>query len=314
MKRSNFAKRLSAIFSSAILSGLALFQGTAYAQEQGPEKPPEAPPPATDKTWEQKDWERQSWDQPSKKAADRRGIDEKVEDFFAHKYSVHTSKDGIWIAPPQRFDIRLAPLPSDGLFQVTREYIELKPLRKEWYGRATGIEYGLAANIGNGYEIGNVHWDFRTGLNLGYYPGPTHEGKTRIESHENSRAGAFVEGSRSFSFGESTANLITGLSFSRVSGHDIGRGTDARVYTQMDFPALFSKPSVSGDSTSLGTFSGTIKGYAGTQTSGAQIGIYFNNLKSDGKGVNFSAGPEVHYDKRDGVSYRFKVRVSPKIW
>lgn len=309
MKRSNFAKRLSAMFSSAILSGLALFQGTAYAQEKAPEKAPEAPPPATDTTWEQK-----SWEQPRSAPADRRGIDEKVDDFFAHKYSVHTTSKSIWIAPPQRFDIRLAPLPSDGLLQVTREYIELKPLRKEWYGRATGIEYGLTANIGNGYDIGGVDWDFRTGMNLGYYPSPEREGKKRLEVHENSRASVFVEGSRNFSFGDSTAYLITGVSFNRVSGNEIGRGTDTRVYTQMDFPALFSKPSVSGDSTSLGTFSGTVKGYAGTQTSGAQIGIYFNNLKSDGKGVNFSAGPEVHYDKRDGVSYRFKVRVSPKFW
>ncbi len=313
MSKPGLVRRVKAMFSSLMLSGLALVSSHAFAQEAPGEGSDNGQRTAQVEGLDLKP------EHKAEKAKDTRGVNERVDDFFAEKYSVKVTRDSIWIAPPQRYEVRLMPLPENGLLNVTYEYLELKPLKKEWYGQARGIEYGIQAHIGKGsYTIGNAEWDFRTGANLGYYEVPLdykrEDGKASRYPESNSRAGIFIEGSRGLTLGGNHANLITGVSYSRTGGPDVGNGSDARVYTQLDLPALFSKASTPGDSASVGTFSGTVRAYAGTRTYGGELGIYFNNLKSDGKGVNYSAGPEIRYDKQGGVHYGFKFRVAPKFW
>lgn len=303
-----YVSRLTKAFSSIVMSGLALVSSHSWAQDANPEESADNAPPPTPLVESTN-----SYAPPSSQGPDTRRIDEKEDDVFSRRYKVHVSRENLWVSPPQRYDATLLPLPKDGLLDVTREYIEFRPLKKEWYGRSTGIEYGIRANI----NTSSPEWDFRTGLTFGYYHGRPEEEKEqgRWEGRDhNTRTHFYVEGARSVTLGDTSANLIAGVSFNRVSGPDIGNEEGTRVYTQMDFPALFSKPSNPNDSFSLGAFSGTVQAYAGTDTYGGKLGVYFNNLKDDGKGVNFSAGPEVRYDQRGGVSFHFKVRVAPKFW
>jgi len=294
--------RLTKIFSSVIMSGLALFSSHSWASGA----PEEQGPPEPQRVTQVEDY------RPIGRAdlppRDTRRLEEREDDIFGRKFSVHATKENIWIAPPQRYDFMLMPVPQNGALTVTREYLEIKPLKKEWYGHASGIEYGFDANIGPGSRSGTTEWDFRTGLKLGYYHGEQGE----RSNDNNSRVSAFVEGARPLTIGGSSAYIVTGVSFNSVSGPDVGKGKETRVYTEVDFPALFGKPQ--SDNSAFGKFSATVKAYAGTQTYGGQLGIYFNDLKSDGKGLNYSAGPEIRYDKDGGVTYRFKFRVAPKFW
>lgn len=278
------AKSLTKIFTSVVMSGFALWSSMAHANEGDDTV---RTPTAQVET-----------------ATDSRGINDKVDDYFAHKFSVRASRDSFYITGPERFDVRL--FPSNSVIDVTREYLEVKPLRKEWYGHSSGIAYGMQANIGQGsYTIGGQEWNLRTGFNLAFYNSPDHRAQD-----SNSRAGAYVEGVRPVTVAGNGAYLITGVSYSSNSGPDVGNDHGARVYTQLDMPAVFSAARNDG----IGKFSATFKAYAGTDTSGTELGVYYNDLKSDGKGMNFSVGPEFRYDHRDGVTYRFRVRVAPKFW
>jgi len=295
--------RLTKIFSSVIMSGLALVSSHAWASEAQEEQGPPSPEPVATQVEEYRPMGREVL-----LPRDTRRMEEREDDLFSRRYNVQASRENIWIGSPQRFDIMLMPVQENGLFQVTREYIEIRPLKKEWYGLASGIEYGFDANIGPGRQSGLAEWDFRTGMKLGYYHGE--QGERSLDN--NTRVSAFVEGARPVTFGDTSAYVITGISFNSASGPDVGKGQETRVYTELDFPALFGMPQ--SNNTAFGRFSATLRAYAGTQTYGGQLGIYFNDLKSDGKGLNFSAGPEIRYDQREGVSYRFKFRVSPKFW
>ena len=87
---------------------------------------------------------------------------------------------------------------------------------------------------------------------------------------------------------------------------------NARLYQQINFPSLFSSKTADNNG-GIGRYSGAVQTYVGDNGAyGAKIGIYYNNLKSEGMGVNFSVGPEVHYDKESGASFRLRVRASPR--
>lgn len=328
MAKKPFA-RLRKIFNTSVISGAALFMGhNAFAEEAKDDTPPVTlvqtaaldpqllveesvnPPAPAALPEEVKDV---MYHKPfnTTPRRDTRRLDEREEDMFSRKYSVRATRNSLWIGTPERFDIPLLPIPDGGFINITQEYIQIKPMEKEWYGLASGIEYNVEATLGDGgVTIRGSEWDFRTGLHLGQYDSPK-----RGEFDHNSRTRFYVEGAHSMTFGDTTAaNLVAGVSFNRVSGPDVVSAEGTRVYAQLDFPALFSEAINPANPYSLGDYSATVQAYAGTDTSGVKLGIYFNDFKESGNGLNFSAGPEIRYDQREGTSFHFKFRVSPKLW
>lgn len=296
------ASGLSQVFSSAMMSAGLFFSAQPSRAQEAPPPPPE-PVPSAQPNW--------GLDDGVKRLGDTGGLNDRIDNYFAHKPVIYVSKENFWIAPAARYDVTLLPLDKTGVLDVTREYVEMKPLRKEWYGRATGVEYGVQFNIGAASKTGN-DWTYRGGFNLGYYENPIERenGRYTRDTTGNTRAGAFVEGVKNVHVGSIPASLIVGTSAGRVSGPEIGRGSDARVYTEVNFPNLFNRKSAG--EYSLGKFSGVVRGYAGTQNSGVEAGIYYNDLKDDGKGINMSLGPEIRHDKEHGTSFRFRFKFSPK--
>lgn len=286
-----FLSSLKAAFSAALLAGVALpMQALAQdtAQDNAPASVPTSPI-------------------ESQTAPDRRGQDEKTDDFFAQKFKVYATKESIFIGQPQRHDFPLINLPENGAVTITHQYLDIRPLKKEWYGRATGVGYGIDLDIGNGVQIGNAEWFLRSGLYIGNFESPD-----RATRRDNNVLNASLEGSRDVTIGKTPANLIVGLSFNRVTGPDIDRpGSNAQIYQQLDFPALFNAGTAGGKS-GLGRFSGTVRTYAGNRSQGAEIGIYVNDFSNDGYGVNYSIGPEVGYDTEKGASVSIRFRIAPK--
>ena len=293
---------LTQTFSSAMMSAGLFFSAQPSRAQEAPPPPPE-PVPTAQPNWND--------DGSLPKHAEVGGLNDRIDNYFAHKPVIYVSKDNFWIAPAARYDVTLLPLEKTGVLDVTREYVEMKPLKKEWYGRASGVEYGVQFNIGAASKSGN-EWTYRGGFNLGYYDSPIERVNGRFvrDNEGNARAGAFVEGVKNVHVGSLPASLVIGSSVGRVSGPEIGRGSDARVYSEVNFPNLFNSSSTG--EYSLGKFSGVVRGYAGTQNSGVEAGIYYNDLKDDGKGINMSLGPEIRHDKERGTTFRFRFKFSPK--
>lgn len=309
------ASGLSHVFSSAMMSaGLLLSAQPSRAQDAAPSPPPE-PVPAS-----QSDWNNNTL--PRTQVQSTGGLNDRIDDYFARKPTVYVTRENFWISTPSRFDVTLLPLDQTGVLSVTREYLEMKPLKKEWYGRASGVEYGVQFNIGAGSTAStqvSSDWTYRGGFNLGYFENPVERvnGRYMRDNDGNARAGAFVEGVKNVHIGSLPASLIVGTSVGRVSGPQIGHGSDARVYTEVNFPSLFnSKAGRNGaNEYGLGNFSGVVRTYAGTQNYGVEAGFYYNDLNSDGNGINLSIGPEVRYDRENGTSFRLRLKVSPgKFW
>ncbi|HYD17215.1 MAG TPA: hypothetical protein VEF76_01895 [Patescibacteria group bacterium] len=297
---------LSKIFKSAMMSaGLLISAQPVLAQEAGPTPLPE-PTPKGSTGWD---------DLGARGVSNSGGLNDRIDDYFAHKPTISITRESVWISPAARYDVKLLPLDNTPL-TVTREYIEMKPMRKEWYGRAQGIEYGVQFNIGNSSSTAATgDWTYRGGFNLGYYDSPIerHGNRYTRESGGNSRVGVFAEGVKNVHVGSLPAALILGTSFNREAGNDVVNRNDARVYSEVNFPNLFD--SKDGNEYGLGKFSGVVRSYAGTETYGAEAGLYYNNLKDDGKGINLSVGPEIRYDKERGTSFRVRFKFSPqKFW
>jgi hypothetical protein len=293
--------RLKAVFSAAVL-GFAGMTSAVYAQET----PTAAPDTLPDVAGMQRD------EPTSVQKADRRGVEERTDDFFSTRYKVYATKESIWIGMPQRYNVDILSRPDNDVIRMTRQYMELRPLRKEWYGNATGVGVGLDYDLGRagGYDLGGGTWHLRGGTFIGSFESPYIKGEGR--ARHNDVFNTFVEGSRSVSFGKTEANLIVGASFNRAAGPHIDRASDARLYQQINFPTLFG--SAAGDNGGgIGRYSGAVQTYVGDGGAyGGKIGIYYNSLKSEGMGINFSIGPEVHYDKERGASFRLRVRASPR--
>jgi len=250
------------------------------------------------------------------RSLDRRGQDQQTDDFFAQKFKVYATKESIFIGQPQRYNFPLINLPEDGAVTVTRQYIDFRPLKKEWYGRATGVGYGIDLDIGNGIEIGQAEWFVRSGFYIGNFESPVRDKRgerhTQGEHRDNNVLSANLEASRDVSIGQTPANLIVGVSFNRVTGPDVDRpGSDTQIYQQLDFPALFNA-GTAGDQSGLGRISGSVRTYAGTRSQGAEIGIYVNDFSNDGRGVNYSIGPEIRYDTDRGASVGIRFKIAPK--
>lgn len=327
MAKKPFA-RLRTIFNTTVVSGAAFFMGhSAFAEEAKDDTPVElvqvasaAPlieehhvgPSAADKGSVEGPVADPMYHRPfdTTPRRDTRRLEDREEDMFSRKYTVRGTRDNIWIGSPERFDIPLLPVPDGGFINITQEYVQIRPMEKEWYGLASGIEYNVEATLGeSGVTIGGKEWDFRTGLHLGQYDSPR-----RGELDHNSRTRFYFEGAHSLTLADTAANLVAGVSFNRVSGPDVVNAEGARVYAQLDFPALFNDAVNPANPYSLGDYSATVQGYAGTDTYGVKLGVYYNDFKDNGGSVNFSVGPEIRYDEREGTSFHFKVRVAPKFW
>lgn len=315
MAASMAVNQLKATFSSVLLGGCALVSNTAFAetipQEGG--ALPDTIPPHTQHYDDTSDYSKIMREHRSRS----HNMEDNVNDFFQRKPKVRVTRESLFIGMPTRYDIPLLPTDA-GFMTITRQYIELKPLRKEWYGHISGIEYGFRADLGReSYSIGGADWNFSTGATLGYYDSPADEDGdgyyTRNRDHGNNRAFAFVEGQSDLTIGNLAANMIIGTSFNRLSGPDMEDKSDARLYTRIEFPSLFSG-ALQNNSGMPGRFSGMVSVYGGTESYGAQLGLYFNDLKAEGKGVNYSFGPELRYDNERGASVRFRVRIAPKFW
>lgn len=295
---------LKAAFSAAAL-GLAGLSGTAYAQQ--------TPPPATEP-------EALPEVMPLPVAldtapkADRRGLDERTDDFFATRYKVSLTRESIWIGTPQRYNVDMLSIPDNDVIRFTRQYLEVRPLRKEWNGNATGVGIGFDYDLGRagGYDLGSTTWHVRGGTFVGSFESPYVKGEGR--ERNNNVFNTFVEGASSVNIGKTPANLIVGASFNHAAGPHIERANDFRLYQQLNFPALFG--SSTGDAAgSIGRYSGAVQTFVGDNGSyGGKIGVYYNNLKSEGTGISFSVGPEVHYDSREGASFRLRVRATPRFF
>ena len=313
--------QLKASFTTLLLGGCALVSNTAFAEENPQESgaSPDTIPPLTGGYDDTSPYNNILRDHRSP----THNMEDNVNDFFQRKPKVRVTRESLFIGPATRYDIPLLPVDA-GFMTVTRQYIELKPLRKEWYGHVSGIEYGFRADLGQGsYSLGGADWNFSTGATLGYYDSLRHDYHdeedydaqkyTRDKNQGNNRAYVFVEGQSDLYIGNLAANVIIGTSFNRVSGPDIGHANDARIYTRLEFPSLFGGEN-QGHSGLPGKFSGMISAYGGTESYGARLGIYFNDLKNEGKGINYSFGPEVRYDNENGASVRLRVRIAPKFW
>lgn len=301
MEKKPLRLRLKAAFSAAVL-GLAGMTSAAYAQEA-----PVAPDTAPDYSG----LRLSPADVSAAPKSDRRGVEERTDDFFSTRYKVYATKESVWIGMPQRYNVDLFGLPDNDVIRMTRQYMELRPLRKEWYGNATGVGIGLDYDLGRpgGYDFGGGTWYLRGGSFVGSFESPYIKGEGRARN--NDVFNTFVEGSRSVNFANTEANLILGASFNRASGPHIDRASDTRLYQQINFPALFG--SADAGNGGIGRYSGAVQTYVGDGgTYGGKVGVYYNSLKSEGMGVNFSIGPEVHYDKERGTSFRLRLRASPR--
>jgi len=313
---STAVNQLKCAFTSVLLGGCALVSNTAFADEQ-PQDSDDLPD--TIPSYAQNNDDISDYNNILRNYRPRtQNMEENVNDFFQRKPKVRVTRESLFIGAPTRYDIPLLPV-NAGFMTVTRQYIELKPLRKEWYGHVSGIEYGFRADLGQGsYSIGDTDWNISTGATIGYYDSPEEEDDkdsyyTRDKDHGNNRAFVFVEGQSDLTIGNIAANVIIGTSFNRISGPDIGKSNDARVYTRLEFPSLFRGERL--NKTGLpGHFSGMVSAYGGTESYGARLGIYFNDLKAEGRGINYSFGPELRYDNHEGTSVRLRVRVAPKFW
>jgi hypothetical protein len=249
---------------------------------------------------------------PAHTVDSRRGLLSGFDDYFAHNYSLHTAHKGLWISPPSRTDVDLVQLPPGGFLQTTRQYVEVRPLRWDWLGQASGLGYNLQCDLGPGIDTANGVWTFKGGLGAYYFSDPN----PRLGG--DVRGTAFVETEHDLRLGKAPARLVLGTSFSAASGPDLGHGKDARLYSELDFPHLFGGKIATGDAAldeySPGRFSGVLRANCGASDYGGQFGLYYNHLEKDGKDVSFSAGPEIGYDKRRGATIGFRFRVSPKFW
>lgn len=316
MAASTAVNQLKASFSSLLLGGCALVSQNSFAEEIAQENATTPDTSAAPLRWDDNDsspYNNILRDHRSRS----RNMEEDVNDFFQRKPKVHVTRESLFIGAPTRYDIPLLPTDA-GFMTITRQYIELKPLRKEWYGHISGIEYGFRADLGQeSYSIGGADWNFSTGATIGYYDSPEdHDGDgyyTRNREHGNNRAFAFVEGQSDLTIGKFAANMIIGTSFNRLSGPDLDDTSDLRLYTRIEFPSLFGDRTQTGSGLP-GRFSGMVSAYGGTESYGARLGIYFNDLKAEGKGINYSFGPEIRYDNERGTSVRLRVRVAPKFW
>jgi len=315
MAASMAVNRLKATFSSVLLGGCALVSNSAFAEDIPQESgalPDTIPPLRLDYN------DSSAYDNILRDhRSNSHNIEDNVDDFFRRKPKVHVTRESLFISAPTRYEIPLLPTDA-GFMTITRQYIELKPLRKEWYGHAGGIEYGFRADLGkSSYTIGKNDWNFSTGATLGYYDSIRHDnedgGYTRDKSHGNNRAFVFVEGQSSLTLGKLDANMIIGTSFNHLSGPDMDDKSDARLYTRIEFPSLFGNGVQTGSGLP-GRFSGMVSAYGGTESYGAQLGLYFNDLKAEGRGINYSFGPEIRYDNERGTSLRLRVRIAPKFW
>jgi hypothetical protein len=293
MAKKPFTQRLKAVFATAVLGALPL---PALAQAVDPQPEADTAPlklPA---------WGGLS--PQGEDTADRRRLDQQADDFFDRKFKVYVTRENIFIGQPARHDFPLIDLPDDSGVSITRQYLDLKPMRKEWYGRASGVGYGIDLAVHRPVTALGAEWHMGGGMYIGAFDSPY-----RHETRDNSRNN--VEGSTEVRFGNTRGNMVLGVSYGNRHGPDIdNREEGARLYQQIDFPALFN--SKAGDTAGIGRFSGMVKTYVGTDSSGAEAGIYFNDLKNSGKGVNYSIGPEVRYDTERGTSVRLRVRIAPK--
>lgn len=246
----------------------------------------------------------------SPSAVDRRRLDQRTDDFFDQKLKVYATKESIFIGQPARHDFPLISLPEDSGVTITRQYLDIKPMRKEWYGQATGVGYGIDVAMNAPVTALGTDWHLGSGMYVGAFDSPD-----RFENRDSRRNNVFntyVEGATGVKIGSLKGNMVLGVSYGRRAGPDIEhREEGARVYQQIDFPSLFNS-AASADNYNIGRFSGMAKTYVGTDSSGAEAGIYFNDLKGDGKGVNYSIGPEVRYDTDRGASVRLRIRIAPK--
>lgn len=301
MAKKAFTKRLKAVFATAVL-GVMPLPALAQAVEQ---------PEVDTAPVQLPDFGSLADDMPdqTKSAADRRRLDQKTDDFFDQKFKVYATKESIFIGQPPRHDFPLINLPDDSGVTITRQYLDIKPMRKEWYGRATGVGYGIDLAVNTPMMALGKDWHMGSGMYIGAFDSPDRH-ETR-DSRRNNVFNAYVEGATDVQFGKTRANMVIGVSYGSRQGPDIEhREEGARLYQQLDFPSLFN--GAASDSYSIGRFSGMVKTYVGSDSSGAEAGIYFNDLKGDGKGVNYSIGPEVRYDTDRGASVRLRVRIAPK--
>ncbi|TVQ84141.1 MAG: hypothetical protein EA357_03515 [Micavibrio sp.] len=301
---------LKAVFSSLLLGGCAAFSHNVLADGDSENAEPQN---GTDAP------HRQNYDpdayqdrplfslQPPPR---RQGVEDSLEDFFQNKPKIHATRNSIFVTPRQRYDLPFLP-DNLGAMTVTRQYLEVRPLNKEWYGLASGIEYGFRSSFGT-VQIGDNpenEWHIRSGATLGYYDNPD------LRQKDNTRIQGFVEGHRDLLLfrGQTETDAVLGISYDYRSGAAQTGRNDLRLYTGLEFPSLFNgKSRTGGDSSLPGRFHGTVTTYAGTESYGGRIGIYFNQLKSDKGVVNFSIGPEVRHDSKDGASVKLRVRVSPR--
>ncbi len=306
MHKTPLRTQIKAAFSAAALGAVGFAQ-SAYAQEAVPAaapapeaqpaaKPSDIPAPIA---------------LPARSVQDRRGIEERTDDFFATRYRVAVTRESIWIGTPQRFNVDLLNLPDNNILRPTRQYMEVRPLRKEWNGNASGVAVGIDFDLGrqSGYQIAGGTWHLRGGAYIGSFQSPYVKGEGRARN--NDVINGFVEGSRAVTIVGAPARLIVGASFNRAAGPEIDRARDVRLYQQVNFPALFG--SEAGNTTGIGRFSGAVQTYVGDRgVYGGKVGVYYNNMTSEGRGLNFSIGPEVHYDNDRGASFRLRVRATPR--
>lgn len=304
MAQKTFTKRLKAIFATAVLGVMplpALAQAVDQAEADAP--PPHSQLPGFGGV---------AGDMPpeTNTASDRRRLDQKTDDFFDQKFKVYATKENIFIGQPPRHDFPLINLPDDSGVTITRQYLDIKPLRKEWYGRASGVGYGIDLAVSTPMTALGTDWHMGSGMYIGAFDSPD-----RFETRDNRRNNvfnAYVEGATDVQFGKTHGNMVIGISYGSRQGPDIeNREEGARLYQQIDFPSLFNGAAAN-NNYDIGRFSGMVKTYVGTDSSGAEIGLYFNDLKAEGKGVNYSVGPEVRYDTERGASVRLRVRIAPK--
>lgn len=140
MNNKPLRQRLKAAFSAAVL-GLTAMSGAAYAQEAAP-APDTQPDTLPDLSGDTLDI--------SNRAAkvDRRGLEERTDDFFATRYKISATRESIWIGTPQRYNVDMLSLPDNDVIRFTRQYIEMRPLRKEWNGNASGVGIGFDYDLG----------------------------------------------------------------------------------------------------------------------------------------------------------------------
>lgn len=302
MAKKTFTTRLKTVFATAVL-GVMPLPALAQAVEQNDVEPTPVLLPELGGL--------NGWGEAATKTAiDRRRLDQRTDDFFDQKLKVYATKESIFIGQASRHDFPLISLPEDSGVTITRQYLDIKPMRKQWYGQASGVGYGIDVAMNAPVTALGTDWHLGSGMYIGAFKSPD-----RYETRDNRNNNVFstyVEGATDVKIGSLKGNMVLGVSYGRREGPDIEhREEGARLYQQIDFPSLFNG-AASSDNYNIGRFSGMAKTYVGTDSSGAEVGIYFNDLKGDGKGINYSVGPEVRYDTDRGASVRLRIRIAPK--